>query len=251
MKRMGESLFKFIFFNAKRLFFPGFDLHTRLRYQKLPRLFRAGSIRTLDAGCGNGCLGFAASRLGNKVLGVSFNAQEVEKNRGFYQWLGSKDLEFKTCNLYDLRKLGWQYDQIICSETLEHLARDDEVVRIFAEILTDNGVLHLCCPYRMHPRHHQGRTDDPETGGHVRDGYTLEDYQALLEPAGFNIVRHLGLGSNLLVCTDEAIRFIRNHFGDAAAIPWFLLFGWWPVLLEKQIEPKIPFSLYVQAIKKK
>jgi 2-polyprenyl-3-methyl-5-hydroxy-6-metoxy-1,4-benzoquinol methylase len=214
-------------------------------------MFRRGAIRTLDAGCGNGCLGFAARRLGNKVLCVSFDAHQVEKNREFYHCLGYSDMEFEVCNLYDLARLGRQFDQIICSETLEHITGDAEVIRIFAEILTDNGVLHLCCPYAPHPSNNLGRTNDPETGGHVRDGYTLETYKALLEPVGFTIVSHFGLGSNLLIRTDQVVRFVRDHFGHLAAAPFFLLFGWLAVLLDDRMdEPKAPYSLYVQATKR-
>src|SRR5262245_4039431 len=63
----------------KWMFFPGLDLYTRGRYRFLPRLFLQGSVRTLDAGCGNGALTYAAYCLGNEVLGVTFDASEVEK----------------------------------------------------------------------------------------------------------------------------------------------------------------------------
>lgn len=246
---MAHPIFKRAFFEVKRLFFPGFDLHTRLRYKKIPPLFRGGGIKTLDAGCGNGCLGFAAYLLGNEVLGVSFEAPQIERNREFYSWLGCQNMKFEVCNLYDLRKLGKKFNQIICSETLEHIAKDAEMVKIFSEILDEDGILHLCCPYALHPSHRQGRTKGPETGGHVRDGYTLQTYEALLKPAGFQIKSYLGLGSNLLVCADRVIRWVRNHFGDLGALPLYLLGGWLAVLLDERIEPRVPFSLYVQAVK--
>lgn len=251
MKRSINSMIKWGFFQAKRLFFPGFDLHTRCRYRKLPRMFRPGPIRTLDAGCGNGCLTFAARRLGNEVLGVEINAERVTRNREFYRRLGYHDMKFEVCSLYDLRKIGGRFDQIICSETLEHIAGDAEVIRIFAELLTDNGILHLCCPYALHPENNLGRTNGPEDGGHVRDGYTLESYQALLESAGFTIVSHLGLGSKLLCQADQAIRSVRERLGDIGALPLYLLFGWLAVFLDDQSESEIPLSLYVQAIKKR
>lgn len=249
MKQIVRSVIKWVFFQAKRLFFPGFDLHTRCRYRKLPRMFQKGPIRTLDAGCGNGCLTFAAYQLGNKVVGVELNADQVTRNREFFGRMGYKDIEFEVYNLYDLRNMGRKYDQIICSETLEHIARDTEIIKIFAEILTDNGILHLCCPYALHPDYY-GWTYGPENGGHVRAGYTLESYKALLEPAGFTIVSHLGLGSKLLCRADRAIGAIRTRLGDVGALPLYLLFGWVAVFLDDhQSEPEIPLSLYIQAIK--
>lgn len=249
MKQVVHLVLRRLYFVARWLFFPGLDLHTRCRYRRLPTFFRRGPIRTLDAGCGNGHLAFAAHRLGNKVLAVDIDAKQIARNQEYYHWLGCDGIEFAVWNIYDLRKLGCKFDQIICSETLEHLARDAEVIAIFADILRENGVLHLCSPYALHPHHHLGRTSGPEDGGHVRDGYTLASYKALLEPAGFTIVCFLGVGSSLLYRADRVIRWVRNRFGDLCAAPLFLIFGWLVSIIDDRLDPKIPFSLYVQAIK--
>src|SRR5687768_18193414 len=55
----------------------------------------------------------------------------------------------------------------------------------------------------------RSRTDEPETGYHVRDGYTLDGYRALLEPAGLTITHSVGLGSPLLCRLDWCLRHIR------------------------------------------
>ena len=55
----------------KWMLFPGLDLLTRCRYRFLPTFFAAGPLLTLDAGCGNGALSYAAYKLGNTVLGVT------------------------------------------------------------------------------------------------------------------------------------------------------------------------------------
>lgn len=236
---------------AKWLLFPGLDLHTRCRNRILPRFFRPGPIDTLDAGCGNGALAFAAYKTGNRVLGVTYSSKETEKALALFSFLRTDParLTFQTYNLYDLPKLGRQFDQIICSETLEHIRQDQLVVRHFYNLLRQGGILHLCCPYALHPEHHLGRTDNPEDGGHVRDGYTLESYRALLEPAGFELVKSAGLGSPLFVQLDKAIRYLRNKGGDALALPLFLLS--WPLQLFDFLDPPAPFSLYVQAVKKR
>src|SRR5205085_2217852 len=104
-----------------------------------------------------------------------------------------------------------------------------EVAAIFHDLLNPGGILHLCCPNAQHPGHKLGRTNGPEDGGHVRDGYTWESYAALLEPAGFQLQARAGVGSPLLLALDRPIRFVRNHFGEAAAIPVFALL--WPFTL--------------------
>ncbi|MBV9328300.1 MAG: class I SAM-dependent methyltransferase [Chloroflexi bacterium] len=233
----------------KRALFPGLDLHTRCRYHYLPRWFRPGPIDTLDAGCGNGALAYAAYRLGNRVLGVSIRSDEVQRNREYFGSLLSNcdRLQFRQMNLYELPTIGRKFDQIVCSETLEHITRDAEVVASFADVLRPGGVLHLCCPFALHTSNNLGRVNGPEDGGHVRDGYTLETYQSLLARAGLQIVACGGLGSPLLVNLDRRLSLFRGRHGDAAALPLFLVCL--PLTWLDRPNPRMPLSLYVQATK--
>jgi SAM-dependent methyltransferase len=233
----------------KRALFPGLDLHTRCRYRYLPRQFRTGPIDTLDAGCGNGALAYAAYKLGNRVLAISVRADEIRRNQEYFEALlpNCDRLQFREMNIYDLPKLGRTFDQIVCSETLEHITRDAEVVASFADLLRPGGVLHLCCPFAMHPSNNLGRVAGPEDGGHVRDGYTLQTYQCLLESVGLKIVACGGLGSPLLVRLDRHISELRGRHGDAAVLPLFL--AYLPLSLLDRPNPRVPLSLYVQAVK--
>ena len=245
-----SNLGKLLFLRAKRALFPGLDLHNRCRYRFIPEFLRTGPIDTLDAGCGNGALAYAAYRRGNRVLGITYNAEEVRKAQVLFSDIGTDParLEFKEWNLYDLPGLGRSFDQIICSETLEHIREDALVIRHFYDLLRPGGVLHLCCPFALHPEHSLGRTNNPEDGGHVRDGYTLESYRLLLEPIGFEIMRAIGLGSPLLAQLDKSMRFLRVKAGDLAAVPLFLMT--WPLQFADRLNPSMPFSLYVQATKR-
>lgn len=234
---------------AKRLLFPGLDLHTRCRYRFLPQFFRAGNYATLDAGCGNGALTCAAYHKGNHILAVTLSEREVRDTSAFFGYMGIPNdrVEFRLMNVYDLDRLGRKFDQIICSETLEHMKRDAEVVRMFSGLLSPGGELILCCPHALHPEHALGRTDEPETGDHVRDGYTAAGYRALLEPAGFNVCQQVGLGSPLLVWLDRVLRVVRHRAGDLAAFPLFLLML--PLTRLDYTNPRMPFSLVVVAEK--
>ncbi len=124
---------------GKLLLFPGLDLHTRCRYRFLPRFFRDGPVDTLDAGCGNGAMSYAAYGRGNRVLGVTMEAGQVSKAREFFSFRGTDParLEFEVCNLYDLPRLNRQFDQIICLETLEHIVKDEVVVKTFYSLLRE------------------------------------------------------------------------------------------------------------------
>jgi cyclopropane fatty-acyl-phospholipid synthase-like methyltransferase len=231
----------------KRLLFPGLDLTTRCRYRWLPSLFCSGPIETLDVGFGNGAFSLAAAKKGNRVTAISFDQGQVDKAKSFF---GSDNerITFMCLNAYRLRDLGRQFDQIICLETLEHISNDHGMVRLFYDLLRPGGVLQLCCPNAAHPEHNQGRVNAPEDGGHVRDGYTLESYCKLLEPLGFVIEKHLGMGSRLLITLDHPIRRIRSRYGDALALPLFMAL--WPIVfLFDHPNPKIPFSIHVVARK--
>jgi SAM-dependent methyltransferase len=233
----------------KRVLFPGLDVHTRCRYRSLPQYFRGGDIDTLDAGCGNGALSYAAYRRGNRVLGVTKEPDQVHKASEYFSFLGtdSERLQFRICNLYDLDQIERKFDQIICSETLEHIARDRIVVASFYRLLRDGGILHVCCPYSNHPGNKGRVCTDESIGWHVRDGYTPESYRALLEPLGFRIVKSVGLGSPLLVKIANLIQPILGRYGVPFALPFFLVT--WPLQLLDRPDPPVPWSLYVQCIK--
>lgn len=214
----------------------------------MPTFFQAGNLNTLDAGCGNGMLSYAAYRLGNRVIGLSIDAAEVERNRRYYQSIGTDEqrLWFEARNLYDLPALGaGQFDQIICSETLEHVRDDALVVAHFAAALRPGGVLHLCCPNALHPGNALGRVDEREDGRHVRDGYTLNSYRRLLEPAGFRIERSVGLGAPAVVRVDRIVRRALHRLGHGVAVP--LVTAAWPVRFLDRLDSPEPFSLYVRA----
>ena len=240
---------------GKWILFPGLDVHTRCRYQFLSKFLRSGPIDTLDAGCGNGALSYAAYHRGNRVLGLTIDTDQIRKNSELFSFLkvDPARLRFELCNLYDLPQITETFDQIICSETLEHIARDAFVVKCFHDLLREGGVLHLCCPFSEHPANRGHFDADERRGWHVRDGYTMESYRALLEPAGFQIVKSAGLGSPLLVKISDAIHVLWNGGGTnrentTAALPLFLLT--WPLQFFDYLNPQVPFSLYVQAVKK-
>jgi SAM-dependent methyltransferase len=234
---------------GKEILFPGLDLHTRSRYRFLSKYFRKGPIDTLDAGCGNGALSYAAYRGGNRVLGVTMEPGQVEKDTEYFSFLGTDPdrLKFEVFNLYDLPRLNKKFDQIICSETLEHISRDSLVIQHFYDVLREDGVLHLCCPYSEHPVNKGQVCTDESLGWHVRDGYTLESYRSLLEPIGFQIVKSAGFGSPLLVKMTNVIQPVLSRKGAKLALPLFILS--WPLQLLDYPDPPVPISLYVQCTK--
>lgn len=231
------------------LLYPGLDLHTRNR-ASLCRFAQAGPRDVLDAGSGNGYFSWLAYKSGARVVGINCLDQQVQKARDFliaHKGADPQRLQFETRNLYELTSETRSFDEVICFEVLEHVVRDRDVVGEFYRLLRPGGVLHLCCPYRLHPRHQAESLDTNESGGHVRAGYTEEDYRELLEPIGFHIENVVGIGTPGVYHADRILRSIRNRLGDWAALP--LLPIALPAVWSATFNPRIPFSLYVKAIK--
>ena len=204
----------------------------------------------LDAGSGNGYFSWLAYKSGARVVALNSDADQVRKAKGFlvdYQKANPSRLQFEQRNLYDLGSETRTFDEIICFEVLEHIRDDRAIVSHFYRILKPGGVLHICSPNRLHPRHQAEALDAQEKGGHVRAGYTEEDYQRVLEPIGFSVDNVVGIGPHSVYLADKALRFIRNKWGDIPALP-LLPFGLLFVWLAK-VNPPRPFSLYVRAVK--
>lgn len=233
----------------RMLVYPGLDLHTRNR-ASLCRFWKSGARDVLDAGCGNGYFSWLAYKSGARVVAVSNNRAQVEKATGFLLGFRKADparLRFEQSNLYDLSAEARTFDEIICFEVLEHIKRDGDVVKEFYRILRPGGLLHLCCPNRLHPRHQAEILDRDEAGGHVRAGYTEEDFCALLEPLGFRIDLVAGTGTKGVYFADRILRTISHRVGNWAALP--LLPFALPFLWSAELNPPLPFSLYARAIK--
>ncbi len=239
--------------SIKWALFPGLNLHARLRNQVMPTYMgqpRNGEERlVLDAGCGNGMLSYQAYLKGNRVIGVSIK-DEVDRNKKlFNNHLGIPDskLSFLAHNLYEIESLDRQFDEIVCCEVLEHIKGDEQVCRSFYNILKPGGVLHLCCPNSEHPDHVNYPLDPDETGGHVRPGYTHATYKALLEPIGFQVSDPIGLGGPIRQTCNKPITRMHGVGGLPLAMASFALLAPWSVFDTR--DPKVPYSLYVQATK--
>lgn len=242
--------------HVKSLLFPGINLHARLRRRLLPPYFGStGSpqgLRVLDAGCGNGMLSYCSFLKGNRVRGISIKENEVAKCRQFFngfRGIPEDRLRFDIRNLYDLDASDGEYDEIICSEVIEHLSDDRKVVRHFHDRLKPGGVLHLCTPNAEHPDNIAHHLDENEQGGHVRPGYTVASLQELLETAGFTITGRLGVGGPIrqafnkrIIETERSLGFAAGFLVFSAALPWLWL---------DPREPRVPYSIYLRAVKER
>lgn len=236
----------------KHVLFPGINLHARLRRRLLPPFFGSApdGLRVLDAGCGNGMLTYCSYLKGNRVRGISIKEREVEKCRRFFNgYLGIPEdrLRFEVRNLYALDASDGEYDEIICSEVIEHLSDDRKVARSFHDRLKPGGILHLCTPNAEHPDNVAHHLDEAEQGGHVRPGYTAASLRALLENAGFTVQDTLGLGGPIRQAFNKRIIEAERRFGFAPALVLFV--ASLPLLPFDARKPGVPYSIYMRSLK--
>jgi SAM-dependent methyltransferase len=237
------------FLRAKRLLFPGIDVATRRR-MRFVRHFRAGDIRTLDVGCGNGAFSLAAHRLGNDVVGIDLNPVNIARCNEYAEFLDvdRPRCRFEVANVYDLVASGERFDQIVAFEILEHLERDAEVVAALAALLEPGGLLHVSSPY-LHRTPYVGEVlSDVEDGGHMRLGYTFEQLDSMFRAAGLSpTIRGAAVGP----WSRRALELVNRaeaRFGLIGGVAAFGL-AYPPTMIERVPREPHALILYAQAEK--
>lgn len=229
----------------RSLVYPGPDLNTRNR-ASLCIFWKKGPRDVLDAGSGNGYFSWLAYRSGARVVAMNFEKGQVEKAREYligYKHADPNRLSFEVRNLNDLAYEVRTFDEVICYETIEHVRRHEELLTQFFRLLRPGGLLHLCAPNRDHPLHKAAALDPTESGGHVRAGYTLEEFNTLLTRVGYSIKHVTGIGPPALIRADRTLRFIGGHFGYWVTLPILPMFL--PLVWLAPLNPRVPYSLYV------
>ena len=192
------------------------------RWLWLRRELRRGSLRTFDAGCGNGAFSIYAALVGNDVLAASFSERELEDVKRRADMLGVRGLELRTIDLRTIEQQREQlglFDQIICFETIEHLSDDEALVKSLAAMLKPQGRLLLTTPY---DKHHPLYTEDPnpsavEDGSHVRYGYSPERLRQIAENAGLEVAGEGFVSGFVSQKLTDLMRKLTERIGLAAA----------------------------------
>ena len=236
---------------AKRIVFPGLNLHARQRYRILSRNISQGDGErwVLDAGCGNGMLSYAAWRKGNRVIGITIKEREVRGCREYYnRFLGipETELSFHFLDMMEVRRLERNFNEIICCEVLEHIPDDAGALRALHEVLLPGGTLHITSPNADHPDNRNADLDPDAGGGHVRPGYSVESLTTLLAECGFRVVSSQGLGGKWRQSCNRRVIARLTQRRYLAAVLWFaaglVLSGM------DRCEPSVPYVIYLRAV---
>lgn len=147
----------------------------------------------LDIGCGNGALSFFAAKQGCKVLGVDISKKAILGCRLNARRLGLNNIRFKSKSFDQLtvKEIG-KFDLAICSEVLEHLPEDFQVLRKIYSLLQPGGTLFLSTPSVNSPIHIMRmiffkKDSFDEEVGHLRR-YDIGQLVSILKKANYKIM---------------------------------------------------------------
>jgi len=158
-------------------------------------------VRTLDCGCGNAYFAYEAVRRGATCLGITIHDWErrnCEEMRDFLQ-ISADRMAFRTDRLdrfADDSANHRAFDQVLLFDVIEHIMDAGAALRQVHVLLDDNGFVYLTTPDRdWGANASKIRVTRFEDGWHVRNGYTFEQLEAVLEESGFEPIDRLRFGT--------------------------------------------------------
>jgi SAM-dependent methyltransferase len=167
-----------------------------------------------DLGCGVGSIDFYLARRMRHIFGFDISSDAVKTAKLSAAELNINNVNFEKINLNKLKN-NKKIDYIICSEVLEHVEHDIDLVRVMFQLLKKDGIAIVSSPLQSAPLFKLGLlTDFDNQVGHLRR-YTPESFAKMFTDTGFMIVEEIhveGLLRNLLYTNKllgKLVRFIR------------------------------------------
>lgn len=201
----------------KRLLYPGTNWVSRDK-AALTNCFLKGTpdrpVRTLDCGCGNAFFSYEALKRGARCLGITIHDWERQNCEEMREYLGvdEADMAFRVARLDELAAdpaMHGQFDQVLLLDVIEHIMDAPATLQQIHSLLEDDGFVYISTPDRDWQRHTAGtiRVSRHEDGWHVRNGYTFEQLETLLDRNGFEPIDRLRFGT----LGSTAVTWIQHH----------------------------------------
>ena len=184
-------------------------------------------VRTLDCGCGNAYFSYEAVKRGARCLGITIHDWERQNCEEMRDYLGVPEerMEFRVARLDELAAdpaHRGEFDQVLLLDVIEHIMDAPATLRQIHELLDDGGFVYISTPDRDWQAHTASapRVSRTEDGWHVRNGYTFEQLESLLERNGFEPVDRLRFGT----LGSRAVTWIQHHLFRSRIDPLTVLF---------------------------
>jgi len=169
---------------------PHTEMRTRARIIR-ERLALKSGMKVFDAGCGNGfyALSIAKAARGKNIFatGVDIERDKIANANRIAHDAQIKNSHFEYGDLRNLRFKNETFDRIICSDVLEHIEEDVDVLGELSRVMKRDGRAIFTFP-SVNPHN----TETMDEFGHVRPGYTYKDFKMKAEKNGLRIVESTG-----------------------------------------------------------
>jgi SAM-dependent methyltransferase len=209
--------------------YPGTNWISRDK-SKVVRMFLSGTpdrpIRTLDCGCGNAFFADRAIRRHSRCVGITIHDWEKRNCEEMRSFLGlSEDLleiRLTTLERFAAEPSSQEtFDQVLLLDVIEHIRDAPAALRQIHVLMNENGLVYITTPNRDW----QGNADRirvtrSEDGWHVRNGYTFEQLESILEENGFEPVDRLRFGTK----GSTLVTWIQHHLFRSWIDPLTVLF---------------------------
>ncbi|ODT98932.1 MAG: hypothetical protein ABS79_05135 [Planctomycetes bacterium SCN 63-9] len=216
--------------NLKYWIWPGTNWVSRDKSAVVRHLLRGTDdrpVRTLDCGCGNAYFAHEAVRRGGTCLGITIHDWERQNCEVMRDFLGvpADRMEFRTDRLdrfADDSANHRAFDQVMMFDVIEHIMDAHAAMRQVHVLLDDNGFVFLTTPNRdWQANASQGRLSRHEDGWHVRNGYTFEQLETVLEECGFEPIDRLRFGTLGSTVVQKIQHGLFGRFIDPLTIAFF------------------------------
>lgn len=158
-------------------------------------------VRTLDCGCGNAYFTHQAVLRGAKCLGITIHEWEKVNCDQMRDYLGvpEESMQFRVSSLDELAAdpaSRNRFDQVLLLDVIEHILDARKTFRQLFTLLDEDGFVYITTPNRDWQANATSiRVTPVEDGWHVRNGYTFEQLEAVLEDCGFEPIDRLRFGT--------------------------------------------------------
>ncbi|MFZ5801619.1 MAG: class I SAM-dependent methyltransferase [Candidatus Omnitrophota bacterium] len=150
------------------------DFRNKNLYAFLLARLKPGSL--LDIGCGAGHFLHLAQKAGHPITGIEPNEGLIALAEKLYGKLDIRKLAVE-----DLSAIDERYNNITVIDVLEHIEKDEELLKRLKNLLAANGRLHILVPCYQHL---YGKRD--QTLGHYRR-YEKTDLVSKLRRTGYEV----------------------------------------------------------------
>ncbi|WJY20967.1 class I SAM-dependent methyltransferase [Fontisubflavum oceani] len=181
-----------------RLYFAIFgtpDLHTHLRLspflqQVTSAVKRYKISRIFEPGCGRGINAFEITKQGltTPYFGNDFNPDDIASAQKIASRLKLDHVTFAHADATTAIPKDDAYDAVLLLDIVEHIPDDAAFVRAVVENSADDCVYFVSAPTKTYPKVFGSAYH--EKVGHVREGYTVEELEALFNAAGARLMSH-------------------------------------------------------------